>query len=140
MAGPTGNCCPPSSLFSHNLPCLPYIKGRPEKRKEEKKKTEHKGTEGWNAMGPAVPGGPWSLPSPDASQRPRTPHKRAEAGTSSAPTRHSSPGVLPLIPRRYGKGSGKSRRRRAYPQQIVTTRLLYCLQDPFAQLSRLQRI
>jgi hypothetical protein len=34
----------------------------------------------------------------------------------------------------------KSRRRRAYPQQIVTTRLLYCLQDPFAQLSRLQRI
>ena len=35
---------------------------------------------------------------------------------------------------------GKSRRRRAYPQQIVTTRLLYCLQDPFAQLSRLQRI
>jgi hypothetical protein len=35
---------------------------------------------------------------------------------------------------------GKSRRRRADPQQIVTTRLLYCLQDPFAQLSRLQRI
>jgi len=34
----------------------------------------------------------------------------------------------------------KSRRRRADPQQIVTTRLLYCLQDPFAQLSRLQRI
>src|ERR1700753_2166333 len=30
--------------------------------------------------------------------------------------------------------------KRAYPQQIVTTRLLYCLQDPFAQLSRLQRI
>ena len=28
----------------------------------------------------------------------------------------------------------------AYPQQIVTTRLLYCLQDRFAQLSRLQRI
>lgn len=34
----------------------------------------------------------------------------------------------------------KSRRRTAYPQQIVTTRLLYCLQDRFAQLSRLQRI
>lgn len=34
----------------------------------------------------------------------------------------------------------KSRQSRAYPQQIVTTRLLYCLQDPFAQLSRLQRI
>jgi len=35
---------------------------------------------------------------------------------------------------------GKSRRSTAYPQQIVTTRLLYCLQDRFAQLSRLQRI
>jgi hypothetical protein len=38
------------------------------------------------------------------------------------------------------KSLGKSRRRTAYPQQIVTTRLLYCLQDRFAQLSRLQRI
>ena len=34
----------------------------------------------------------------------------------------------------------KSRHRTAYPQQIVTTRLLYCLQDRYAQLSRLQRI
>lgn len=34
----------------------------------------------------------------------------------------------------------KSRRSRAYPQQIVTTRLLYCLQDPFAHQSRLQGI
>ena len=42
--------------------------------------------------------------------------------------------------RRWRALAGKSRRRRAYPQQIVTTRLLYCLQDPFAQLSRLQRI
>jgi hypothetical protein len=41
---------------------------------------------------------------------------------------------------RPGVEYGKSRRRRAYPQQIVTTRLLYCLQDPFAHLSRLQRI
>ena len=49
---------------------------------------------------------------------------------SSSPTR---PGTLP-------GGIGKSRRRTAYPQQIVTTRLLYCLQDRFAQLSRLQRI
>ena len=39
-----------------------------------------------------------------------------------------------------GLALGKSRRRTAYPQQIVTTRLLYCLQDRFAQLSRLQRI
>ena len=44
--------------------------------------------------------------------------------------------LAPLIRAKYEK----SRRRRAYPQQIVTTRLLYCLQDPFAQLSRLQRI
>ena len=49
--------------------------------------------------------------------------------------------LIPLLgpPDRESPG-GKSRRRRAYPQQIVTTRLLYCLQDPFAQLSRLQRI
>ena len=48
----------------------------------------------------------------------------------------------PEVRRRQGlrAGCGKSRRSRAYPQQIVTTRLLYCLQDPFAQLSRLQRI
>jgi hypothetical protein len=50
-------------------------------------------------------------------------------------------------PRRRGRCSaapdgvsGKSRRSTAYPQQIVTTRLLYCLQDRFAQLSRMQRI
>jgi hypothetical protein len=47
----------------------------------------------------------------------------------------------PTRPRQtQGPASGKSRRRTAYPQQIVTTRLLYCLQDRFAQLSRLQRI
>ena len=50
----------------------------------------------------------------------------------STPTRRAS--------RSWPESAGKSRRRRAYPQQIVTTRLLYCLQDPFAQLSRLQRI
>jgi hypothetical protein len=50
--------------------------------------------------------------------------------------------TIALNRRRQGlrAGCGKSRRSRAYPQQIVTTRLLYCLQDPFAQLSRLQRI
>ena len=61
----------------------------------------------------------------------------------SSPRSPASPGVppIPLLgpPVRRAPG-GKSRRRRAYPQQIVTTRLLYCLQDPFAQLSRLQRI
>ena len=52
----------------------------------------------------------------------------------------STPHVL-LQPRYHDQAKyEKSRQRRAYPQQIVTTRLLYCLQDPFAQLSRLQRI
>jgi hypothetical protein len=46
----------------------------------------------------------------------------------------------PYVPPSGGNSLGKSRRRTAYPQQIVTTRLLYCLQDRFAQLSRLQRI
>ena len=46
----------------------------------------------------------------------------------------------PTQPRLAEHTLGKSRRRTAYPQQIVTTRLLYCLQDRFAQLSRLQRI
>lgn len=46
----------------------------------------------------------------------------------------------PTKPRLAERTLGKSRRRTAYPQQIVTTRLLYCLQDRFAQLSRLQRI
>jgi hypothetical protein len=52
-----------------------------------------------------------------------------------------TPWTLPLRwPRLAERTLGKSRRRTAYPQQIVTTRLLYCLQDRFAQLSRLQRI
>ncbi len=49
------------------------------------------------------------------------------------------PFPLHVLPREVSHW-GKSRRRTAYPQQIVTTRLLYCLQDRFAQLSRLQRI
>lgn len=53
-------------------------------------------------------------------------------------TSHTSP--LRGPPWEARETSGKSRRRTAYPQQIVTTRLLYCLQDRFAQLSRLQRI
>ena len=61
-------------------------------------------------------------------------------GTSTRlPGRHTCP-RKPRRRRRPRAPAGKSRRRRAYPQQIVTTRLLYCLQDPFAQLSRLQRI
>jgi hypothetical protein len=59
-----------------------------------------------------------------------------------APRPHPrEPKTLPYAgPDSRGPALGKSRRRTAYPQQIVTTRLLYCLQDRFAQLSRLQRI
>jgi hypothetical protein len=52
----------------------------------------------------------------------------------------TNPSNSPAAPEPRRIAAGKSRRRRAYPQQIVTTRLLYCLQDPFAHLSRLQRI
>ncbi len=45
-----------------------------------------------------------------------------------------------LVTTLQGSQARESRRRRAYPQQIVTTRLLYYLQDPFAQQSRLQWI
>ena len=51
--------------------------------------------------------------------------------------------TLTIIPKRLVEASpklGNLGEGRAYPQQIVTTRLLYCLQDRFAQLSRLQRI
>jgi hypothetical protein len=89
--------------------------------------------------------GPVSL----ASQ-PRYPRPGIGPGRSGgrAP-RHGRRPPVGLLPRRgppacvaagWRAPAGKSRRRRAYPQQIVTTRLLYCLQDPFAQLSRLQRI
>jgi hypothetical protein len=61
-------------------------------------------------------------------------------GQVPRPTLH--PPLLPLRGHRLRRrpAMGKSRRSTAYPQQIVTTRLLYCLQDRFAQLSRLQRI
>ena len=66
-----------------------------------------------------------------------------EGPPSSTPKK--APGTLEKTPTRLPLWAGcfalgKSRRRTAYPQQIVTTRLLYCLQDRFAQLSRLQRI
>lgn len=72
---------------------------------------------------------------------PRAELRRPKARPSQSPSRFAFPSS-PL--RRPSRGRsvtlGKSRRRTAYPQQIVTTRLLYCLQDRFAQLSRLQRI
>ena len=64
--------------------------------------------------------------------------------TANKPTHHCNHTLQHPVRRPEAEAwsalAGKSRRRRAYPQQIVTTRLLYCLQDPFAQLSRLQRI
>ena len=75
---------------------------------------------GWPAVGDRSP----SLPRPSPPR----------------PTRELA-GPTPIQPRFPELALGrKSRRRTAYPQQIVTTRLLYCLQDRFAQLSRLQRI
>ena len=72
---------------------------------------------------------------------PRAGQARPKARPALLLTQKSRP-FIPL--RRPSRGRsetlGKSRRRTAYPQQIVTTRLLYCLQDRFAQLSRLQRI
>ena len=46
----------------------------------------------------------------------------------------------PQIARRGERISGKSRRTRAYPQQVAATRPLHCLQDPDAHQSRLQGI
>jgi hypothetical protein len=82
--------------------------------------------------------------SPTLHPRPARESRGAKASLSPdhrqhTPSRQSSP-VRPARRHRRLALAGKSRRRRAYPQQIVTTRLLYCLQDPFAQLSRLQRI
>ena len=51
------------------------------------------------------------------------------------------PAAFPCAGRPYAAAyPGKPRRRRACPQRIVATRLLYRLQGPFARLSRLQRI
>lgn len=78
------------------------------------------------------------------------PSRKRQSQNTKAPTPHPAPPkasartpapVSPPVRRATGRAlAGKSRRRRVYPQQIVTTRLLYCLQDPFAHLSRLQRI
>jgi hypothetical protein len=101
--------------------------------------------------------GALARPSPSHGQVPRSPKpptlhrgpggdEAADSATPPSPHRvaqHTTPPSSPvrLAERnRWRALAGKSRRRRAYPQQIVTTRLLYCLQDPFAQLSRLQRI
>jgi hypothetical protein len=50
----------------------------------------------------------------------------------------SHPALAPAVRKR--RGSYKSRRRPAYAQQLVTTRLLDCVHDRAARLSRLQRI
>lgn len=107
---------------------------------------------------------PWSYPG--ARARGRTDahgpgRERPRPARGEAPTLEPFPGLPYTSPRREGREIatnqtkrtreplrappredvlGKSRRSTAYPQQIVTTRLLYCLQDRFAQLSRLQRI
>ena len=71
---------------------------------------------------------------------PRAELRRPKARPSQKPESFAFPSPLRRPSRGRSVTLGKSRRRTAYPQQIVTTRLLYCLQDRFAQLSRLQRI
>ncbi len=83
------------------------------------------------------PAYPTPIPSPDDSHPEGGPPSHTPK--SRRATLHP-PATPPTRPRLAGHTLGKSRRRTAYPQQIVTTRLLYCLQDRFAQLSRLQRI
>lgn len=48
--------------------------------------------------------------------------------------------TLPSRPCSLPHFAGKSRRTRAYPQQVAATRPLHCLQDPDAHQSRLQGI
>ena len=78
---------------------------------------------------------------PDHTRLP-TPPSRTHTHAHNTRTHAHTPSPPRKARRQHRRRAlaGKSRRRRAYPQQIVTTRLLYCLQDPFAQLSRLQRI
>jgi hypothetical protein len=79
-----------------------------------------------------------TYPTPTPWRPPESAGRHFYSTASAGPAARCLPPTQPA-PRR-AVASEKSRRRRAYPQQIVTTRLLYCLQDPFAQLSRLQRI
>jgi hypothetical protein len=129
---------------------LPHIKSSPHRRPREAKPLRLPCT----SSPPSTPGPlPWRRASPAMGSgprlaaRPTPPEIRAGdfvARTSRPPYLAKYAGSHPLGAA-AGRPAcraphGKSRRRRAYPQQIVTTRLLYCLQDPFAHLSRLQRI
>ena len=68
------------------------------------------------------------------------PKKKIKKGKKKGKNR-GRPAAFPCAGRPYAAAyPGKPRRRRACPQRIVATRLLYRLQGPFARLSRLQRI
>ena len=110
--------------------CCPLCGGLPYTTHSPGPKTVHPSDQ-------VQPAYPTPSPSPDDShpEGDRHPH----TAKSRRATLHPS-ATPPTRPRLAGHTLGKSRRRTAYPQQIVTTRLLYCLQDRFAQLSRLQRI
>lgn len=101
-------------------------KGKKKIKRNEKLEKKRKGMKSWKR----------------AKRRnayPRAGRAQPKARPSPLEPGRSSPLRRPL-PAGESETLGKSRRRTAYPQQIVTTRLLYCLQDRFAQLSRLQRI
>ena len=82
--------------------------------------------------------------SPEATLSPCVLRENRAAGLWMKPALANTP--LPLQQpalgqlNQRGRSIDKSRQRRAYAQQLVTTRLLDCLHDPVAQLSRLQRI
>lgn len=73
------------------------------------------------------------------SDYPGTTSRQAVSG-AAAPSNPPKCREPSLAPRAGDASVGNRGKDSAYPQQIVTTRLLYCLQDRFAQLSRLQRI
>jgi hypothetical protein len=79
-----------------------------------------------------------TYPTPPQAEADETQSNQKPQSLTGLP--YTLPSTTPTWPRLAEPKLGKSRRRTAYPQQIVTTRLLYCLQDRFAQLSRLQRI
>ena len=106
---------------------------KPRKQKKSKRQGKKKKKKGWKRKEKS-----WKR----AKRRnayPRAGRAQPKARPGPLEPGRSSPLRRPL-PAGESETLGKSRRRTAYPQQIVTTRLLYCLQDRFAQLSRLQRI
>ena len=121
-----------------------YPAPRPAARPARDDRAQVRATYPTPAAGNARPDLPCTDRAPRRSTRPGAqvrPAYPTPAPPGPSPGDRSPPEEPPYGgPNQWDALLGKSRRRTAYPQQIVTTRLLYCLQDRFAQLSRLQRI